>query len=352
MNRKRILIVDDEAAILSVLKNSLKKLGSGYEVVTALDGQDALTQLGQHSFDLVITDYKMVGMDGLELLEAVHSLQPKARTILMTAYGNEKVETEARRLQTYRYLVKPLEIDDFRQIVQGALNDVAVSRPGILILSGERYREIVLSLDGLRMEIGARCIVLADAEGSSIAYAGSLDKFPLEKVVPILGACIAGVDEAGRVLTVDKDAINLIYRESTTENLYVVNIGPQLLLIIVVDRGPYNSKLGTVWYAAQRVASTLLHKLGENEYAHPQDLFGDGLERAMMKELDELLSHADSCEAQNNSNEPATLQLNPNRIRLKDEKTPMQSFLLSFDQAVKAGLIPQELSRGPERKRE
>ncbi len=146
MNEKRILIVDDEAAILSVLKGSLKKLGDEYVVATAPDGQSALAQLKRSPFDPVITDYRMAGMDGLELLEEVRALQPNARTILMTAYGNDKVEEEARRLQAYRYLIKPLEIDNFRWIVKSALNDVAISRPGILILSDERYKEIAWSL--------------------------------------------------------------------------------------------------------------------------------------------------------------------------------------------------------------
>lgn len=348
MNGKRILIVDDEAAILSVLKSSLKKLGAGYEVFIALNGQEALEQLGQYPFDLVITDYKMAGMDGLELIEAVRSLQPGARTILMTAYGNDKVEAEAQRLQAYRYLVKPLEIDIFRQIVQSALKDIAISRPGILILSGERYKEIVLSLDKLRMEVGARCVVLADAEGSSIACAGNLDKFPLEKVVPLLGGCIAGVGEAGRVLNGEDDAINLIYRESTTENLYAINIGAQLLLIIVVDRGPYNSKLGTVWYSAQQVASMLFQKLGEKEYANPQDLFDSRLEKAVGDGLDKLLFGSHAGEVENNSNELRMPHSNPCLVQSQNEGiTKIQSSLLTFDQAVEAGLIPQDISGSP-----
>jgi DNA-binding NtrC family response regulator len=113
MTGKRILIVDDEVTILSVLKRSLEKLEAGYIVSTATDSRSALAQLGEARFDLVVTDYKMAGMDGLELLQEVRSLQPEARTILMTAYGSDRVRAEAHRLQTYRYMLKPFQIDEF-----------------------------------------------------------------------------------------------------------------------------------------------------------------------------------------------------------------------------------------------
>ncbi len=355
MSEKRILIVDDEAAILSVLKSSLKKLGAEYEISTAPDGQNALEQLKQRPFDLVITDYKMAGMDGLELLEAVRSLQPSARTILMTAYGNDKVEAETRRLQAYRYLIKPLEIDDFRQIVKSALNDVAISRPGILILSDERYKQIVLSLERLRIDVGARCVVLADAEGHSIAHTGNLDKFPLERIVPLLGGCIAGLSETGRVLDGKEDTINLVYRESYAENLYVINIGTQLLLIIVVDQGPYNSKLGIVWYSAQQVASMLFLKLVQKEYTNSAGLFDNGLEEAVGHELDELFSGSNSAKTMDSPNEHLNNSSSRNQNKAQTEeksKTQPKPSLLTFDQAIQAGLIPGDLGRRQERKSE
>jgi CheY-like chemotaxis protein len=294
LKEKRILIVDDEPAILTVLKRSLEKLGAGYAVDTAVDGQSAVEKLKRGPVDLVVTDYRMPGMNGVDLLEAVRALQPGARTILMTAYGNDKVEAETRRLQAYRYLIKPLQIDDFRHVVRTALTDMAVVQPGILILSDERHQKIVLALKRLQLDIGARCVLLADIEGDSIAHAGNLNHFPLEKTTPLLGGCIAGLNQAGQAIDGFEDTISLLYRESAAGNLYIINIGTQLLLMILVDRGPYNSKLGTVWYAAQQVASMLLLNLVQREYANPEGLFGQGLEKAVGNELDRLLDTAEA----------------------------------------------------------
>ena len=73
-DNKRILVVDDEEQVVSVLRDSLRKLGQDYEIVTAQNGYDALEVVKKTSFDLVITDLKMPGMNGLELTEAIHTL--------------------------------------------------------------------------------------------------------------------------------------------------------------------------------------------------------------------------------------------------------------------------------------
>ena len=121
MGVKRILIVDDEESILSILKASLKKLGSEYQVITATDGFAALDQLDQYEFEVVVTDYNMGGMDGLELLESIRYIQPDARVIMITAYGSDLMEAEVRRLQAYRYLTKPLDIELLAAVVEGKL---------------------------------------------------------------------------------------------------------------------------------------------------------------------------------------------------------------------------------------
>lgn len=332
MAEKWILIVDDEEAILAVLKNSLRKMGSDYHLVTASDGYQALEQLKLHSFDLVVTDYKMAGMNGLELLEAIHALQPSTRVILMTAYGSDALQAEARRKLAYSYLTKPFQIDDFRQVVKDALDDLAVSRPGILILSDERYRQVNSLLSQLRSDIAARCVFLTDSEGHFIARVGNVDDLPLEQIASLVGGSVASLLEAGRMIDGEADAINLAYREGKRKNLYVVNIGSQLLLIIVIDCNPYSTRLGSVWYYAQQVAVTLREKLGEAEFASPRQVFGDNLQGALESELDSLFedSFSDSVDRLSETSEP----------RVPDSR------LLSFQDAVESGLVEEKFARG------
>lgn len=285
---KRILIVDDETSVLYVMQNSLRKLGSRYKVSTATDGNKALNLLRQRPFNLVITDYKMAGMDGLQLIETIRRIRPETRVILITAYGNDAVEAEARRLQAYRFLTKPLEISVFRQIVQEALDDIAISRPGILILSDTRYQEIISLLETLQTDVGARCIFLTDTNGRLIARTGDVGDMQVEEIASLLCGGMATLQEAGRVLDSDENAIHLTYREGQQDNLYAINIGHQLLLIIIIEQGTYSSRLGSVWYYAQQTAVTLSQKLGKAETATAPDLFDDQFDEAFDNELDKL----------------------------------------------------------------
>lgn len=289
MSDKRILIVDDEAAVLSILKNSLKKLGPYYEVVAVTDGFTALAKLKKQPFDLIVTDYKMAGMDGLELLEAIRFVQPGTRVIMITAYGNDSVEAEARRLEAYRYLTKPFELDSFRQVVQEALGDLAISKPGILIMSDERYRQAVHLLEQMQRNVGARCIFLTDISGRTIARTGNTEKIPIEEIATLMGGGMATLSEAGHAMDGDIDTINLAYREGKKESLYAINIGQQLLLILVIACGQYSSRLGTVWYYARQTAEALLQTVGEGGGASPPpQIFNEELGQAFDAEMDKL----------------------------------------------------------------
>ncbi len=128
MARKRVLLVDDEARLAFLLKQSLLSLGPDYEIQTASTGHDALSIMDSEPCDLVITDYRMEGMGGLDLMKAIRSKRPATLVILMTAYGSEEVQAEAERLQAYRYITKPFPIEEFQRIVQEALNPSRLAR--------------------------------------------------------------------------------------------------------------------------------------------------------------------------------------------------------------------------------
>lgn len=119
---QRILIVDDEARVLLILHDTLQRLGSSFEVVTAQSGSEALKEARKAAFDLVITDLRMPGMDGVELTRALKSMHPDVNVVWITAYGCHKASEESARLGVFRCLDKPLEIKQIRQVAQEALS--------------------------------------------------------------------------------------------------------------------------------------------------------------------------------------------------------------------------------------
>lgn len=120
---KRILLVDDEESVLFVLYNGLLRLDDGYEVEIeeANNGREALDKVKGNHFDLIITDLRLPGIDGVELTEAVRGLDLDTVIIWITAYDCHKARRDAERLEVYRCLDKPLEIDEIREIVREAL---------------------------------------------------------------------------------------------------------------------------------------------------------------------------------------------------------------------------------------
>jgi DNA-binding NtrC family response regulator len=118
-HRGRILVVDDDVASRTALHDLLTD--EGYEVELAQDGFKALTKLGEVPPDLVITDQKMPGMDGLELLRQLTSRDDSVPVVMITAFGAVKNAVEALRAGAYDYLTKPVDFEELLAVVERAL---------------------------------------------------------------------------------------------------------------------------------------------------------------------------------------------------------------------------------------
>jgi len=123
---ERILIVDDEENVCLLFKRILDK--EGYEVECAASGEDALAKLEHRPFDLVITDLKMPGMDGLELLARGKAARPGTTFVMLTAFGTVQSAVEAMKQGAYDYLVKPVDKDEIKIVAAKALELQRLSR--------------------------------------------------------------------------------------------------------------------------------------------------------------------------------------------------------------------------------
>ncbi|HET9909095.1 MAG TPA: response regulator [Anaerolineales bacterium] len=126
----RILVVDDDPKVLFMLRESLEKLGNGYGIATAADGQQALVKAQNQPFDLIISDVKMPGIDGIQLVEMIRSLNIETMLIWITALGCESLKAECERLSVSSCLQKPLRISEIRDAVQAALSSKDENRQG------------------------------------------------------------------------------------------------------------------------------------------------------------------------------------------------------------------------------
>lgn len=112
----RILVVDDEARMAGLIKMELEE--HDHTVSTASDGAMALELVDRYDFDLVLTDLRMPGMDGLTLLRSVREKSPETAVVLMTAYASAQTAVSAMKEGAYDYLIKPFEMDELLIMVE------------------------------------------------------------------------------------------------------------------------------------------------------------------------------------------------------------------------------------------
>src|SRR5574337_1053367 len=115
MSVEKVLVVDDDTLGREYLCETLMR--GGYEVVSASDGLQAITQVGKEGYDLIFLDMKMPGMCGMEVLERVKTISPETVVILMTAYGTIETAVEAMKKGAYDYIIKPFSPDQIELLI-------------------------------------------------------------------------------------------------------------------------------------------------------------------------------------------------------------------------------------------
>jgi DNA-binding NtrC family response regulator len=119
MPAEKILVVDDEQSMTQFLSIVLRK--EGYSVATVNNGREALEKVKTEGFDVVITDIKMPGMDGIQLLHGIKKHDPALPVIIMTAYASQQSAIDAVNLGAFQYLIKNAKNDEIKLIVRNAL---------------------------------------------------------------------------------------------------------------------------------------------------------------------------------------------------------------------------------------
>ncbi|RJP14967.1 MAG: sigma-54-dependent Fis family transcriptional regulator [Candidatus Abyssobacteria bacterium SURF_5] len=119
MPRAQILVIDDEPLMRDFLEETLFR--AGYELITAADGNAGLDEIKNNAFDLIVTDLKMPGIDGLELLSNVKRIQPDTSVVIMTAYASVETAVQALKAGAADYIMKPFTPDEIEHVVRKAL---------------------------------------------------------------------------------------------------------------------------------------------------------------------------------------------------------------------------------------
>ncbi|MGI8468287.1 MAG: sigma-54-dependent transcriptional regulator [Pyrinomonadaceae bacterium] len=146
MARKSILVVDDEKSQREILELILS--GEGYDVTTASSGEAALKFVADRHFDLVLSDLKMTGMSGLDLLKQLSQQDSSVMVILLTAHGTVDSAVDALRLGAFDYLQKPYDREKLLDTISRALKKLTMLDSEIVSVSPEmdRVKKLILKI--------------------------------------------------------------------------------------------------------------------------------------------------------------------------------------------------------------
>jgi len=113
--KKRILVVEDDEGMRFLLRDFFEE--EGFEVETAEDGSKVVSKLIQKFFDLVITDIRMPGLSGLEILSTLKQIQPGITVVVITAFGSKDVRNRTLARGADAYLEKPIQLEKLKSLV-------------------------------------------------------------------------------------------------------------------------------------------------------------------------------------------------------------------------------------------
>lgn len=336
-----ILVVDDTEAICSALRDLL--VMAGYAVRTAPSGERALQIMDSTHMDLVITDLRMSGMSGLDLLKKVKQRRPSLPVIILTGFGDMDSVIAAMRAGVADYLKKPFSVNEVLDVVKRELKKTIVTPlapaeaagvpapgpgqkpPRVYIFAPPDLALVEKALVELRAQITAEAALLLEEAGYVISAKGALSESELPALATLIVNSQATTAQLAKMLG-EEQAFALNYLEGQRLSVYMAGLGQGLFLVLVV---PKHVKQGAVWLYAKKAASEI-EKVAARalEKAAPA---------ASPKELREELSR----QAENIFHEELKAQAEPAK--------PIQT--LTFEEAMAQGLmgdLVNLMARSPE----
>ncbi len=244
-----ILLVDDQRDILRLLHSTLETLkNSELDIMEAPSGEEALLAAGRHQIDLLVTDYLLPGMSGIELMRKIRIRHPNVKVILISGMTDRKARDEMFNAGAVAQFDKPIPLADFLDVVERSLGLVRTIFPPENEPKTEAKRSRVSDLlANFRQDINAQAVYLLNERGLVMARAGDLRDSSLE--VSLLSVLTAIFNAGLKVARLNR-------QESLTQ-YFVFAGGDQDLLLIPVTGGYYLLLAGAGLAEREKVLDTI-----------------------------------------------------------------------------------------------
>lgn len=266
VDTKQILVVDDHFEMLEFLRSMLELSNQDCEVLAVPSAEEGLLELRRTQFDLLITDVRLPGMSGFDLVRRLRAREQAIPVIMITAYSSNQGRKEAADLGVYRYFQKPLDTDSVLTAVHTALYGESVSIPTAAPVAVTASPTTAVSdslqrrLDSLRVDTGAMHLTLVSVLGEILFSAGDGRQFNLQKLMGIVADNLSSsfllADELGAA-----EPFTLQYHVGEEFEFYCANVGRGHFLTLFFDMAARRGRIGTIWVFTQRAIKDLLAML-------------------------------------------------------------------------------------------
>lgn len=262
---KRILVVDDHFEMLEFLRSMLELSNRDYEVLAVPSGEEGLLELKRTRFDLLITDVRLPGMSGFDLVRQVRRLAYDLPVIMITAYSSPQGQREAADLNVLRYFRKPLDTDAILTAVHVALYgedtpvakvDVSANSPSDSHITIEATSAVHRRLETLQVDIGADGLLLVTQDGQIADKIGNLRGLNPGTVAQVVAANMTHSFQLSDLLEQELP-LTVQYHAGGKTELYFVNVARQYAVVMLFDAQARRGRIGTIWVFAQRAIKEL-----------------------------------------------------------------------------------------------
>lgn len=340
----QILLVDDQRDILKLLHSTLDTLAHELDILEAPSGEEALLEASRNKVDLLIADYRLPGITGVELMHKVRAKCPDVRVILVTGVTDRKARDEILNAGAAAVFDKPISLTDFLDAVERALglNRTILPEEG----DGEpgRHQTLANLLANFRQDIDAQAVYLLSDRGRVLACAGALKDNSMEAS---LFSALMAIYSAGM-------KVSRYMRQEELDSYHIFAGGDHDLLLIPVNTAYAlllaGNKLATVDKILDTVSAMLalreevkkaLKSIGvapvvsDDEDEQGDARYTEPLTQTTMLEIDTLLKGKKKI----NTDE---LEAFWNDAIANQSKIPTNPDVITYDQARQLGLGPGE----------
>lgn len=345
MPKYRILLVDDQREIRLALRDAIETLGPEFEVVDVPSGEEGLLEITTGTFDLLVSDVRLPGITGLELVKKLRLRDTDIQIILMTGLLDSQVRQAVADAGAAAFFLKPLDVADFLDAVERSLGLVDASPIGEDIDEISKPVESVSErLGSLRKQMNAISAVLLDERGRVLARAGDLPDASAETALfPALMAAFSASDKLAQLLKTNPPR-DLMYFKGSKYDIFLAHVGESYALLVAANP----SEVGESMYASVETVhsgiSDLLNaltKMGvplktDEQPADPEfEIVEEPVEVA--PEIEELFQNASSSDV---DREQVDAFWDTASLKLTDEEIT-NADALTYEQARRLGLTPE-----------